>query len=110
MPTPAAEILINGQEGPLGEIRLAKTERSGSALVARKPINKATTKSITRLFRLVRVVPTTSPILAMDLSTPKEKKVVPRMSGIEDRMRDRVTGPNFPPFAPSKEKPGQELR
>ena len=88
---------ISDQFGPFSEIREARTVRSGSAIVARIPKRREMTRSNTKDFLFVSVVPTTSPILATDFSAPIENNAVPKISGMTDISKETKTGPNFDP-------------
>ena len=55
------------------------------------------TSNRVRDFLLVKVVPTTSPILATDFSAPIAKKAVPKIIGTEEIKSEVMTGPNFSP-------------
>ena len=96
-PTPTAAMTTRDQSGPFGEMRDARTERSGSAIVAKKPIKKPMKRSQPIVFFLVKVAPTISPILAKDFSTPKLKKAVPTIKGIADMSKEVRMGPNLDP-------------
>ena len=106
-PTPIEATATKTQSGPSGLIREARTLKSGSANVHKKPTKTATIKRATRLFLFVIFVPTISPILATDFSAPILNKAVPTIKGRMEIRSDVMTGPNFDPSV-SNDKEGTQ--
>ena len=76
MATPRATARINVRFGIDGTC-WARTCKSGSDIVIKKPITKLTKITIKRFLDLVMMVPVLSPIGVMDTSTPTLKNNIP---------------------------------
>ena len=76
MATPRATARINVRFGMDGTC-WARTCKSGSDIVIKKPITKLTKITIKRFLDLVMMVPVLSPIGVMDTSTPTLKNNIP---------------------------------
>ena len=76
MATPSATARINVRFGTDGTC-CARTCKSGSDIVMKKPIMKLTKITINKFLDLVMMVPVLSPIGVMDTSTPTLKNSIP---------------------------------